>query len=126
MLQLICVFQAKYLGDEAKEKSGKDIDVSSWDMEFVEDLPQQQNGYVTILELVMLMIICIGTSYGINKHSCSLGKLLIFIYHYLEVVVSKSQAYSKTSPFWEFNPQTSEWLELVKRPMCLMLFSFLL
>ncbi|XP_013742927.2 ubiquitin-like-specific protease ESD4 isoform X2 [Brassica napus] len=36
---------AKYLGDEAKEKSGKDIDVSSWDMEFVEDLPQQQNGY---------------------------------------------------------------------------------
>ncbi|KAJ0233051.1 Ubiquitin-like-specific protease ESD4 [Hirschfeldia incana] len=36
---------AKYLCDEAKEKSGKDIDVSSWDMEFVEDLPQQQNGY---------------------------------------------------------------------------------
>ncbi|CAH8391942.1 unnamed protein product [Eruca vesicaria subsp. sativa] len=36
---------AKYLGDEAKEKSGKDVDVSSWDMEFVEDLPQQQNGY---------------------------------------------------------------------------------
>ncbi|XP_018478183.1 ubiquitin-like-specific protease ESD4 isoform X2 [Raphanus sativus] len=36
---------AKYLTDEAKEKSGKDIDVSSWDMEFVEDLPQQQNGY---------------------------------------------------------------------------------
>ncbi|KAJ4868373.1 hypothetical protein Rs2_50081 [Raphanus sativus] len=35
---------AKYLTDEAKEKSGKDIDVSSWDMEFVEDLPQQQNG----------------------------------------------------------------------------------
>ncbi|KAL1220528.1 Ubiquitin-like-specific protease ESD4 [Cardamine amara subsp. amara] len=36
---------AKYLGDEAKEKSGKNIDVSSWGMEFVEDLPQQQNGY---------------------------------------------------------------------------------
>ncbi|CAN8231921.1 unnamed protein product [Cochlearia groenlandica] len=36
---------SKYLGDEAKEKSGKNIDVSSWDMEFVEDLPQQQNGY---------------------------------------------------------------------------------
>ncbi|KAF3591085.1 hypothetical protein DY000_02026610 [Brassica cretica] len=45
MLQLICVFQAKYLGDEVKEESEKDIDVSSWDMEFVEDLPQQQNGY---------------------------------------------------------------------------------
>ncbi|KAJ0251185.1 Ubiquitin-like-specific protease ESD4 [Hirschfeldia incana] len=36
---------AKYLGDEAKEKSGKDIDVSSWEMEFVEGIPQQQNGY---------------------------------------------------------------------------------
>ncbi|CAA7057549.1 unnamed protein product [Microthlaspi erraticum] len=36
---------AKYLGDEAKEKSSKNIDASSWDMEFVEDLPQQQNGY---------------------------------------------------------------------------------
>ncbi|CAH2078953.1 unnamed protein product [Thlaspi arvense] len=36
---------AKYLGDEVKEKSGKNIDVSSWDMEFVEDIPQQQNGY---------------------------------------------------------------------------------
>ncbi|KFK39004.1 hypothetical protein AALP_AA3G188100 [Arabis alpina] len=36
---------AKYLVDEVKEKSGKNIDVSSWDMEFLEDLPQQQNGY---------------------------------------------------------------------------------
>uniref|UniRef100_M4FAE8 Ubiquitin-like protease family profile domain-containing protein n=1 Tax=Brassica campestris TaxID=3711 RepID=M4FAE8_BRACM len=36
---------SKYLGDEAKEKSGKDIDVSSWEMEFVEGIPQQQNGY---------------------------------------------------------------------------------
>lgn len=74
MLLLICMFQAKYLTDEAKEKSGKDIDVSSWDMEFVEDLPQQQNGYVTIIELAMFMIICIETSYGINKRSCSLGR----------------------------------------------------
>ncbi|CAN6894181.1 unnamed protein product [Brassica oleracea] len=36
---------SKYVGDEAKEKSGKDIDVSSWEMEFVEGIPQQQNGY---------------------------------------------------------------------------------
>ncbi|XP_010449881.1 PREDICTED: ubiquitin-like-specific protease ESD4 [Camelina sativa] len=36
---------AKYMDDEAKEKSGKNIDVNSWDMEFVEDLPQQKNGY---------------------------------------------------------------------------------
>uniref|UniRef100_A0A0D3DM36 Ubiquitin-like protease family profile domain-containing protein n=1 Tax=Brassica oleracea var. oleracea TaxID=109376 RepID=A0A0D3DM36_BRAOL len=44
---------SKYVGDEAKEKSGKDIDVSSWEMEFVEGIPQQQNGYVTTLELAM-------------------------------------------------------------------------
>lgn len=43
------MFQAKYLGDEAKEKSAKNIDANSWDMEFVEDLPQQQNGYVLAL-----------------------------------------------------------------------------
>ncbi|XP_010524538.1 PREDICTED: ubiquitin-like-specific protease ESD4 isoform X2 [Tarenaya hassleriana] len=36
---------AKYLVDEAKDKRGKDVDVSSWEMEFVEDLPQQHNGY---------------------------------------------------------------------------------
>jgi sentrin-specific protease 1 len=36
---------AKYMGDEANEKSGKKIDANSWDMEFVEDLPQQKNGY---------------------------------------------------------------------------------
>lgn len=46
------VLQAKYMGDEAKEKSGKNIDVNSWDMEFVEDLPQQKNGYITILNLL--------------------------------------------------------------------------
>lgn len=51
------MFQAKYLGDEAKEKSGKNIDVSSWGMEFVEDIPQQQNGYVFILKLAMVMIL---------------------------------------------------------------------
>lgn len=49
----MCALQSKYLGDEAKEKSGKDIDVSSWEMEFVEGIPQQQNGYVTTLELAM-------------------------------------------------------------------------
>jgi len=44
------------MGDEANEKSGKKIDANSWDMEFVEDLPQQKNGYVTMLELAMIMI----------------------------------------------------------------------
>ncbi|XP_073152080.1 ubiquitin-like-specific protease ESD4 [Henckelia pumila] len=36
---------ARYYIDEAKDKSGKDIDVSSWEEEFVEDLPEQENGY---------------------------------------------------------------------------------
>ncbi|KAL1225292.1 putative ubiquitin-like-specific protease 1B [Cardamine amara subsp. amara] len=36
---------AKYLVDEVKNKSGKNIDVSSWDFEYVKDLPRQQNGY---------------------------------------------------------------------------------
>lgn len=43
------MLQAKYLGDEAKEKSAKNIDANSWDMEYLEDLPQQQNGYVLAL-----------------------------------------------------------------------------
>lgn len=38
------VWQAKYYVDEVKEKSGKDIDVSSWKFECVEDLPEQENG----------------------------------------------------------------------------------
>ncbi|KAM7278343.1 hypothetical protein ACFE04_005477 [Oxalis oulophora] len=36
---------ASYYVEEVKHKSGKDIDVSSWGMEFVEDLPEQENGF---------------------------------------------------------------------------------
>ncbi|KAK7264642.1 hypothetical protein RJT34_32251 [Clitoria ternatea] len=36
---------ARYFVDEVKDKTGKDLDVSSWEREFVEDLPKQQNGY---------------------------------------------------------------------------------
>ncbi|CAN4094931.1 unnamed protein product [Withania somnifera] len=36
---------ARYFVDEVKDKSGKHIDVSSWNQEFVEDLPVQENGY---------------------------------------------------------------------------------
>ncbi|KAM3337412.1 ubiquitin-like-specific protease ESD4 [Capsicum galapagoense] len=36
---------ARYFVDEVKDKSGKSIDVSSWKQEFVEDLPEQKNGY---------------------------------------------------------------------------------
>ncbi|KAJ1407653.1 Ulp1 protease family, C-terminal catalytic domain [Sesbania bispinosa] len=36
---------AKYFVDEVKDKTGKDIDVSTWEKEFVEDLPEQENGF---------------------------------------------------------------------------------
>ncbi|CAN4104723.1 unnamed protein product [Withania somnifera] len=36
---------ARYFVDEVKDKSEKHIDVSSWKQEFVEDLPEQKNGY---------------------------------------------------------------------------------
>ncbi|KAK7292267.1 hypothetical protein RIF29_08045 [Crotalaria pallida] len=36
---------AKYFVDEVKDKTGEDIDLSSWEEEFVEDLPEQKNGY---------------------------------------------------------------------------------
>ncbi|XP_055818317.1 ubiquitin-like-specific protease ESD4 isoform X3 [Solanum dulcamara] len=36
---------ARYFIDEVKDKNGKDIDVSSWKLEFVEDLPEQENGF---------------------------------------------------------------------------------
>ncbi|KAI3973434.1 hypothetical protein MKW92_041858 [Papaver armeniacum] len=36
---------ARYFVDEVKDKSGKDIDVSSWKREYVKKLPEQQNGW---------------------------------------------------------------------------------
>ncbi|KAJ0035920.1 hypothetical protein Pint_24517 [Pistacia integerrima] len=36
---------ARYYVEEVKDKSGKDIDVSDWEQEFVEDLPEQENGF---------------------------------------------------------------------------------
>lgn len=44
MFGVIC--QAKYFVEEVKDKSGKDIDISSWEREYVEDLPAQENGCV--------------------------------------------------------------------------------
>ena len=38
--------QAKYLTDEVKDKTGKSIDVTSWEQEYVTDLPNQENGCV--------------------------------------------------------------------------------
>lgn len=42
-----CCVQARYYVDEVKDKTGKDIDVSSWKQEYVEDLPEQENGYTS-------------------------------------------------------------------------------
>ncbi|XP_071937784.1 ubiquitin-like-specific protease ESD4 [Coffea arabica] len=36
---------ARYIVDEVKDKCGKGIDVSSWQQEFVADLPEQENGF---------------------------------------------------------------------------------
>ena len=47
--------QAKYYAEEVKDKSKKDIDVSNWEHEFVEDLPEQQNGCV-FLALTNLLL----------------------------------------------------------------------
>ncbi|XP_022723180.1 ubiquitin-like-specific protease ESD4 isoform X2 [Durio zibethinus] len=35
---------AKYFVEEVRDKNGKDIDISSWEREYVEDLPVQENG----------------------------------------------------------------------------------
>lgn len=45
---IVDVSQARYFVDEVKDKTGKDIDVSSWEKEFVEDLPEQENGFVFV------------------------------------------------------------------------------
>ncbi|XP_057489288.1 ubiquitin-like-specific protease ESD4 isoform X2 [Actinidia eriantha] len=37
---------ARYFVDEVKDKSGEHIDISSWDQEYVDDLPEQENGFV--------------------------------------------------------------------------------
>ena len=41
---LLNEYQARYYADEVKDKSGKDINFSSWKHECVEDLPVQKNG----------------------------------------------------------------------------------
>ncbi|GLT79394.1 hypothetical protein SLA2020_508850 [Shorea laevis] len=35
----------RYFVEEVKDKCGKDIDISSWEHEYVEDLPEQLNGF---------------------------------------------------------------------------------
>ncbi|MCE2055293.1 hypothetical protein HAX54_042362 [Datura stramonium] len=35
---------SRYFIDEVKDKNGEDVDVRSWQLEYVEDLPEQENG----------------------------------------------------------------------------------
>lgn len=37
--------------DELKDKNGEDIDLSSWEQEYVKDLPAQENGCVYFVYL---------------------------------------------------------------------------
>ncbi|PSS01506.1 Ubiquitin-like-specific protease [Actinidia chinensis var. chinensis] len=39
---------ARYVVDEVKDKNGEDMDVSSWQQEYVQDLPEQENGCVRL------------------------------------------------------------------------------
>lgn len=61
--------QARYIVDEVKDKSGKDINVSSWKQEYVEDLPDQENGCVQAF-LFCLSMFCW------KKVSCMMHSLL--------------------------------------------------
>ncbi|PKI65095.1 ubiquitin-like-specific protease ESD4 [Punica granatum] len=36
---------ARYIVDEVKDKNGKNVDVQSWKLEYVDDLPEQENSY---------------------------------------------------------------------------------
>ena len=55
LIFVIGVYQASYIVDEVKDKTGKDLDVSSWEKEFVEDLPEQQNGFVFLSFVIHLI-----------------------------------------------------------------------
>jgi hypothetical protein len=43
------LYQARYLVDEVKDKSGQQIDALSWKQEGVQNLPLQENGYFSHL-----------------------------------------------------------------------------
>lgn len=53
-----CHSQARYIAEEVKDKSNKEIDTSTWHEELVDDIPLQQNGYVLH---VLMIISCINS-----------------------------------------------------------------
>ena len=44
----LCNMQARYYVEEVKDKSKIDIDISDWEYEFPEALPEQLNGFVFV------------------------------------------------------------------------------
>lgn len=40
-----CHSQARYIAEEVKDKSNKEIDTNTWHEELVDDIPLQQNGW---------------------------------------------------------------------------------
>lgn len=64
--------------DEVKDKSGKDIDVSAWEQDFVEDLPEQKNGYVFFIFSYMAIITTEDFSKWKDMH---VKKLFLYGFH---------------------------------------------
>ncbi|XP_058082104.1 ubiquitin-like-specific protease ESD4 isoform X2 [Magnolia sinica] len=57
---------ARYFVDEVKDKSGNDVNVSSWKQEFVDDLPEQLNG------CVCLFLITCAFSFIFHGYDCGM------------------------------------------------------
>lgn len=85
LMFVIHVSQARYYVDEVKDKTGKDIDVSTWEKEYVEDLPEQENGFVfwssanrNIIWSFSLLSFC----FSVLKLDICNEKLVIALQHY--------------------------------------------
>ncbi|PWA83545.1 Peptidase C48, SUMO/Sentrin/Ubl1 [Artemisia annua] len=96
---------AKYIMDEVKDKTGKSIDVTSWEQEYVTDLPNQENGY----DCGMFMI-----KY-IDFYSRDVGLCFSQLKVYLEVGSSISQQKADGHGILHdlFSPLTEEEEEMV-------------
>lgn len=58
--------------DEVKDKSGKDIDVSLWEKEFVDDLPEQENGCVdSIIFFIAFSLNNNGREFFEQRNQCN-------------------------------------------------------
>ncbi|KAM0901496.1 hypothetical protein ACQ4PT_019945 [Festuca glaucescens] len=64
---------ARYIVEEVKDKSNKEVDINSWTEEVVDCIPLQQNGYVVF---TLTVISCVNSYYYI-KHLFSLPKTIM-------------------------------------------------